>query len=104
MWSCNSSVSAVGPCSCILCLSGLVFTRLWQVVEPKRIALRAAEDDLRVMMEELAEKQAALKKVLDKIAELEANFKAANEEKESLANQVSTSLMYLFLRVQDHTA
>jgi hypothetical protein len=32
--------------------------------------------------------QAALKLVLDKIAELEANFKAANDEKESLANQV----------------
>jgi len=65
-----------------------VYDRVAKVVEPKRIALKQAEDDLKVMMEGLAEKQAALQVVLDKIAELEANFKQANDDKESLANQV----------------
>ena len=83
-----SKVSAAATGLCKWCRAMEVYDRIAKVVEPKRAALREAEANLKVMMDELAGKQRALKVITDKIAELEAGFKAANDEKISLANQV----------------
>ena len=80
------SEAATGLCK--WCRAMEVYDRVAKVVEPKRAALKEAESNLAVMMDELAAKQRALKVITDKIAELEAGFKAANDEKISLANQV----------------
>ena len=82
----KQSKAATGICKWVRAME--VYDRVAKVVEPKRIALKQAEEDLSVMMAELKEKQDALNKVLEKIAKLEADFKAANDEKVSLANQV----------------
>ena len=82
------SKAATGLCKWVRAIE--VYDKVAKVVEPKRIALKKAESDLQVMMKDLADKEAALKQVLDKIAELEAGFKNANDEKVSLANQVDT--------------
>ena len=80
------SKAATGLCK--WCRAMEVYDRVAKVVEPKRIALKQAEEELSVMMADLKVKQDQLKAVLDKIAELEANFKEANDNKVSLANQV----------------
>ena len=80
------SKAATGLCKWVRAME--VYDRIAKVVEPKRIALKEAEDSLAVMMKDLAEKQAALKEINDKIARLEQGFEDANNEKVSLANQV----------------
>ena len=82
----KQSSAATGICKWVRAME--VYDRVAKVVEPKRLSLAKAEADLTVMMGELKEKQDALQAVLDKIAKLEADFKAANDEKVSLANQV----------------
>jgi dynein heavy chain len=83
-----AKVSSAATGLCKWCRAMEVYDRVAKVVEPKKLALKEAEASLKVMMDELAGKQRALKVITDKIAELEANFKAANDEKTSLANQV----------------
>jgi dynein heavy chain, axonemal len=82
----KQSKAATGICKWVRAME--IYDRVAKVVEPKRIALKKAEEDLSVMMASLKEKQDALALVLAKIAKLEADFKAANDEKVSLANQV----------------
>ncbi|EKX45970.1 hypothetical protein GUITHDRAFT_94428 [Guillardia theta CCMP2712] len=82
----KQSKAATGLCKWVRAME--VYDKVAKVVEPKRIALKEAQDALAIMMADLHEKQDALRQVLDKIAKLEADFKAANEEKVSLANQV----------------
>ena len=82
----KQSKAATGLCKWVRAME--VYDRVAKVVEPKRIALKEAEDSLSTMMAELAEKQSALKAITDKIAQLQAQFKEANDEKISLANQV----------------
>jgi dynein heavy chain len=53
-------------------------------VEPKRIALAAANAELEETMAVLANAQATLKEVQDKVAALDKQFEAANAEKEAL--------------------
>ena len=82
----KQSLAATGICKWVRAME--VYDRVAKVVEPKRIALKSAEAELTVMMAELKQKQDSLQLVLEKIAKLEADFKAANDEKVSLANQV----------------
>lgn len=57
-------------------------------VAPKRAALKGAQDELAATMTSLAEAQAKLKAVEEKINMLEAQFKEATDKKEALAQQV----------------
>ena len=82
----KQSKAATGICKWVRAME--VYDRVAKVVEPKRIALKKAEGELTVMMAALKEKQDSLQQVLDKIAKLESDFQAANNEKVSLANQV----------------
>ena len=64
---------------------------MWQVVEPKRVALRCAEAMLIAANAQLQEKQAALKGVQDKVAGLEKALAAAQAEQASLKEQASVT-------------
>ena len=63
------SKAATGLCKWVRAME--IYDRVAKVVEPKRIALKEAEENLAVMMAALSEKQAALKEINDKIAKLE---------------------------------
>ena len=82
------SAAATGLCKWVRAME--VYDRIAKVVEPKRIALKKAEEDLGVMMKDLGEKQASLKAIIDKLDELEKGFNDANNEKQSLADQVDS--------------
>ena len=64
------------------------YDKVARTVAPKRAALKEAEGTLKEAQETLHIKQAALKDVTDKVAELESNLKAANDKKEALRTQV----------------
>lgn len=66
-----------------------VYARVIREVEPKKEKLRQAEAELEVVMSGLAEKQAQLKAVEDKINELQTMFDNSVAEKDSLMKQMS---------------
>jgi len=57
-------------------------------VEPKKIALAAAQEELDVTLAALKDARERLKAVMDRLAELESNFNAATTKKEELAAKV----------------
>ena len=57
-------------------------------VEPKRQRLAAATAQLDIVNKQLNEAKESLKKVMDRLAELESNYNNAVKEKERLANEV----------------
>ena len=61
------------------------YDKVAKEVEPKRQALRAAQEELDVLTQRLNKLRAQLKAVEDKIAELEAKFTEAVAKKEELA-------------------
>jgi dynein heavy chain, axonemal len=64
------------------------YDKVARTVAPKRAALKEAEATLKGAQETLQMKQAALREVTDKVAELESDLKAANDKKEALRTQV----------------
>lgn len=62
--------------------------RVAKVVAPKKEKLAQAEGELKVAMESLRKKQAALKEVQDKLAKLQETFDANKNKKADLENQV----------------
>jgi dynein heavy chain len=77
------------------------YDRIARTVAPKRAALKEAETTLKDAQETLAIKQASLKEVTDKVAELETALKAANDKKEALKNQVMMMIMMLILLMME---
>ena len=65
-----------------------VYDRVAKVVEPKKIALAEAEEQLAETMELLNIKRSELKLVQDKLAQLNADFKIATDKKAQLEYQV----------------
>ena len=63
---------------CSWCCAMDKYERVVKVVEPKRRALAIAEAKLKVTMDALDVKKAALKKVVDELAELQGKLDAAN--------------------------
>lgn len=59
-----------------------------KIVAPKKIKLNAAEAELKIAMDGLRKKQAALKEVQDKLARLQDTLDQKKEEKADLENQV----------------
>ena len=66
-----------------------------KLVEPKRKALKAAEDALAETMAQLKEKQDKLKAVQDNVAALEAQLQAAMDEQQSLKDQAELTVQRL---------
>jgi len=80
------SKAAYGLCCWVRAMEA--YDRVVKVVEPKKIKLAGAEKELAVVMGALAEKQAALKEVLDKLQALDDDLTAKKNNKESLNQQV----------------
>lgn len=62
--------------------------RVAKVVAPKKEKLAEAEGELKVAMQSLQKKQAALKEVQDKLAKLQETLDANKTKKADLENQV----------------
>ncbi|CAK8689424.1 unnamed protein product [Clavelina lepadiformis] len=82
----KASSAAEGLCKWILAME--VYDRVAKVVAPKKIKLAEAEETLGATMKVLNAKRAELREVQDRLAELQANFKAATDKKEQLEFQV----------------
>ncbi|KAI8903374.1 dynein heavy chain, N-terminal region 2-domain-containing protein [Gorgonomyces haynaldii] len=82
----SASSAAEGLCRWVRAMES--YDRVAKVVAPKKEALAEAEKDLAVTMASLNEKRATLKAVEDRMAALEANFKAMTAKKEALEKQV----------------
>lgn len=65
--------------------------RVAKVVAPKKIKLNAAEGELKIAMDGLRKKQAALKEVQYKLAQLQKTLEQKKQEKADLENQVSNN-------------
>ncbi|KAI0217392.1 Dynein heavy chain 7, axonemal [Lamellibrachia satsuma] len=64
------------------------YDKVAKVVAPKKIALKAAEEELSVAMKELEKKRASLKEVQDKLTKLQMKLEANKQKKIDLENQV----------------
>lgn len=62
--------------------------RVAKIVAPKKIKLAAAEGELKIAMDGLRKKQAALHEVQDKLARLQDKLEQNKEKKADLENQV----------------
>ncbi|KAJ3389327.1 Dynein heavy chain 7, axonemal [Entophlyctis sp. JEL0112] len=82
----NASSAAEGLCRWVRAME--CYDRVAKVVAPKKLALAQAESELAATMVKLNEKRAILKQVEDRMAALEANFKAMCDKKEALERQV----------------
>lgn len=80
------SKAAHGLCCWVRAMDS--YNRVAKVVEPKRKRLGESEGELAVVMGALAEKQAALKEVLDKLAALDADVNEKKDRKQQLEHEV----------------
>jgi dynein heavy chain len=84
----NASSAAEGLCRWVRAME--CYDRVAKVVEPKKIALAAAEAELAETMKSLNEKRASLRSVEERMARLEAKFKEMTEKKDALEKQVDS--------------
>uniref|UniRef100_A0A803TXX3 Dynein axonemal heavy chain 7 n=1 Tax=Anolis carolinensis TaxID=28377 RepID=A0A803TXX3_ANOCA len=82
----NASTAAEGLCKWVIAMDS--YDKVAKVVAPKKIKLNAAEAELKVAMDGLRKKQAALKEVQDKLALLQLTLEQKKQEKADLENQV----------------
>lgn len=66
----------------------LLFRRVAKIVAPKKIKLAAAEGELKIAMDGLRKKQAALREVQDELAKLQDTLELNKQKKADLENQV----------------
>jgi len=88
-------VSSAAKCFCMWARAMYLYDTVAKTVEPKRIALKAAEDKLAGVMEELNKKQTALREVLEKVAELKALLQNTEAKKKALEDQAATTATQL---------
>uniref|UniRef100_A0A5F8HGP8 Dynein axonemal heavy chain 7 n=1 Tax=Monodelphis domestica TaxID=13616 RepID=A0A5F8HGP8_MONDO len=82
----NASTAAEGLCKWVIAMDS--YDKVAKVVAPKKIKLAAAEGELKIAMDGLRKKQAALKEVQDKLAKLEDTLELNKQKKADLENQV----------------
>ncbi|XP_029937135.1 dynein heavy chain 7, axonemal [Myripristis murdjan] len=82
----TASTAAEGLCKWVLAMDS--YDKVAKVVAPKKEKLAQAEGELKVAMESLHIKQAALKEVQDKLAKLQETLDANKNKKADLENQV----------------
>eukprot|EP00501_MAST-03F_sp_TOSAG23-6_P001833 GSMAST32.ASY1.ANO1.1911.1 assembled CDS len=71
-----SNTSKAAACLCMWVLAMHTYDRVAKQIGPKREALKKAEEELEVVMNELRAKQASLKDVMDKLKELQSMFES----------------------------
>ena len=84
----NASSAAEGLCRWVRALE--CYDRVAKVVEPKKMALAKAEEDLKTTMASLNEKRKSLKAVEDKMKALEDNYQNMLAKKADLERQVDS--------------
>ncbi|XP_070789387.1 dynein axonemal heavy chain 7 [Pituophis catenifer annectens] len=82
----NASTAAEGLCKWVIAMDS--YDKVAKVVAPKKIKLNAAEGELKIAMDGLRKKQAALKEVQYKLAQLQKTLEQKKQEKADLENQV----------------
>ncbi|XP_006082785.1 LOW QUALITY PROTEIN: dynein heavy chain 7, axonemal [Myotis lucifugus] len=82
----NASTAAEGLCKWVIAMDS--YDKVAKIVAPKKIKLAAAEGELKVAMDGLRKKQAALHEVQDKLAKLQDKLEQNKEKKADLENQV----------------
>ncbi|ELK27728.1 Dynein heavy chain 7, axonemal [Myotis davidii] len=82
----NASTAAEGLCKWVIAMDS--YDKVAKIVAPKKIKLAAAEAELKVAMDGLRKKQAALHEVQDKLAKLQDKLEQNKEKKADLENQV----------------
>lgn len=76
--------SAAAKCICLWVLAMNTYNRVAKKIEPKKAALKEAEQELVVVMEKLELKREDLRKVEEKLAALQAQFEQSLREKDRL--------------------
>ncbi|XP_051841933.1 dynein axonemal heavy chain 7 [Antechinus flavipes] len=82
----NASTAAEGLCKWVIAMDS--YDKVAKVVAPKKIKLAQAEGELKIAMDGLKKKQAALKEVQDKLAKLQETLELNKQKKADLENQV----------------
>ncbi|XP_056144845.1 dynein axonemal heavy chain 7 [Lampris incognitus] len=82
----TASMAAEGLCKWVCAMDS--YDKVAKVVAPKKEKLAQAEGELKVAMESLHKKQAALKEVQDKLAKLQQTLHTNKNKKADLENQV----------------
>jgi dynein heavy chain, axonemal len=77
-------VSTAAMCLCMWVRAMVVYDRVAKNIEPKKAALKEAENQLADVMGQLALKQASLKQVLDRVALLQKTLKETQDKKAEL--------------------
>ena len=79
--------SSAAMCLCMWVRAMVVYDRVAKNIEPKKLALKEAEEKLDVTMKSLNEKKAALQAVLDRVAKLQQTLKETQDKKADLEFQ-----------------
>ncbi|XP_004674896.1 PREDICTED: dynein heavy chain 7, axonemal [Condylura cristata] len=82
----NASTAAEGLCKWVIAMDS--YDKVAKIVAPKKIKLAAAEGELRIAMDGLKKKQAALYEVQAKLAKLQDTLELNKQKKADLENQV----------------
>ncbi|GMH64114.1 hypothetical protein TrST_g1151 [Triparma strigata] len=88
-------VSSAAKCFCMWVRAMYLYDTVAKTVEPKKIALAAAEKKLDGVMSELNEKRAVLRGVLEKVAELKALLQSTEAKKQALEDQAAKTITQL---------
>ena len=80
--------SAAAKCLCAWVLAINTYDKVAKKIEPKKAALKGAEEKLEAVMEKLEAKRAQLKAVEDKVARLEAEFNSSMAKKQALQDNM----------------
>ena len=84
-------ISSAAMSLCSWCRAMVIYDRVAKSIEPKKAALKSAEESLAVTMAELKVKQDSLKVVMDRVAELQAKLKETQDKKVELETQANTA-------------
>jgi dynein heavy chain len=79
--------SSAAMCLCMWVRAMVVYDRVAKSIEPKKAALKEAEDSLAATMAQLNAKKAALQQVLDRVANLQRTLRETEQKKADLEAQ-----------------
>lgn len=82
----NVSTACEGLCKWVKAME--VYDRVIKIVEPKKLKLAEAENELQSQMDKLNEKRAQLQQVTDKLQALNDEYAAMNKKKKDLEDNI----------------
>jgi dynein heavy chain len=81
--------SSAAMCLCMWVRAMVMYDRVAKNIEPKKLALKEAEESLAETMKQLNQKKAALQEVLDRVALLKKTLKETQDRKVNLETQAA---------------